>query len=179
MAPRCARRWGQGPPADGRHPGLQGSALRVRGRQRGQRGRSRQPLESPPPKDAKKKTGWSKTRRMQEAFASHRLHIGRTYPRVVPLTDPLAPWHRGRAGRSGTAGQPALGVEAPAQRQPAVEPDRAILEETPLEGHAQPVVRHPGRDLRSSLRASLCYFQTMRHKVRSIIEGRPKWTASK
>ena len=33
------------------------------------------------PKDAKKKTGLSKTRRMPEAFAAHRRHVGRMYPR--------------------------------------------------------------------------------------------------
>ena len=33
------------------------------------------------PKDAKKKTGKSKTRRMQEAFAAHLRHVGRVYPR--------------------------------------------------------------------------------------------------
>ncbi len=53
-------------------------------------------LESP--KDAKKKTGKSKTRRMQEAFADHLRHVGRVYPRdehkeVVLLID-NAPWHR-------------------------------------------------------------------------------------
>ena len=47
-------------------------------------------LESP--KDAKKKTGQSKTRRMQEAFAAHLRHVARTYPadrhkRVVLVID--------------------------------------------------------------------------------------------
>src|SRR5438094_959539 len=36
-------------------------------------------LESP--KDAKKRTGKSKTRQMQEAFANHLRHVGRVYPR--------------------------------------------------------------------------------------------------
>lgn len=52
------------------------------------------------PKSAKKKTGLSKTRRMQEAFADHLRHVGRMYPRqkhkrVVILID-NAPWHRGK-----------------------------------------------------------------------------------
>jgi hypothetical protein len=34
-------------------------------------------------------------------------------------------------------------------------------------------------NLKASLRASLCYFQTMRHKVRNILEGRPKRKAAK
>src|SRR5206468_9585928 len=55
-------------------------------------------LESP--KDAKKRTGKGKTRRMQEAFAAHLRHVGRVYPRerhprVVLLID-NAPWHRGQ-----------------------------------------------------------------------------------
>jgi hypothetical protein len=29
-------------------------------------------------------------------------------------------------------------------------------------------------DLKASLRASLCYFQTMRQRVKSLIAGRPK-----
>ena len=37
-------------------------------------------LESP--KGATKKTGLSKTRRMQEAFAAHLRHVGRVYPRA-------------------------------------------------------------------------------------------------
>ena len=54
-------------------------------------------LESP--KDAAKKTGQSKTRRMQEAFADHLRHVGKIYPEdkhkeVVLLID-NAPWHRG------------------------------------------------------------------------------------
>src|SRR5207302_6502349 len=55
-------------------------------------------LESP--KDAKKRTGLSKTRRMQAAFADHLRHVGRMYPKdqhpaVVLLID-NAPWHRGQ-----------------------------------------------------------------------------------
>src|SRR3954468_7346490 len=55
-------------------------------------------LESPA--NAKKKTGKSKTRRMQEAFAAHLRHVGMAYPegknkRVVLIIDD-APWHRGK-----------------------------------------------------------------------------------
>ena len=34
-------------------------------------------------------------------------------------------------------------------------------------------------DLKASLRASLSYFQTVRHKVRSILQGRPRRKAAK
>jgi hypothetical protein len=55
-------------------------------------------LESPA--DAKRRTGQSKTRRMQEAFAAHLRHIARLYPaatseRVVLIIDNV-PWHRGQ-----------------------------------------------------------------------------------
>src|SRR5438093_13502745 len=65
-------------------------------------------LESP--KDAKKRTGQSKTRRLQEAFANHLRHIGRVYPRhqypaVVILLD-NAPWHAGAAVRQALADNP-------------------------------------------------------------------------
>jgi hypothetical protein len=65
-------------------------------------------LESP--KDAKKKTGQSKNRRMQEAFADHLRHVGRVYPQdqhpeVVLLID-NAPWHRGKPIEAALAESP-------------------------------------------------------------------------
>ena len=55
-------------------------------------------LESP--KAAKKRTGQSKTRRLQEAFADHLRHVGRVYPRdkhpEVVLRIDTAPWRRGK-----------------------------------------------------------------------------------
>jgi DDE superfamily endonuclease len=67
-------------------------------------------LESP--KDAKKKTGKSKARRLQEAFAAHLRHVGRVYPaakhpRVVLLID-NAPWHGGQAVEAALAENPHL-----------------------------------------------------------------------
>jgi hypothetical protein len=55
-------------------------------------------LESP--SNAKRKTGQSKTRRMQGAFAAHLRQVARLYPaatnaRVVLILD-NAPWHRGK-----------------------------------------------------------------------------------
>ena len=66
------------------------------------------------------------------------------HPRVVLLID-NAPWHRGQADRRGAGGEPAPGVQAAAQLQPAAEPDRAVLEEAAAAGDAQPAVRHAGR----------------------------------
>ena len=129
------------------------------------------------PKDAKRKTGLSKTRRMQAAFAAHLRHVGRVYPRekhprVVLLID-NAPWHRGKPVDEAMGENPHLEFK----RLPSYSPQL-----NPIERFWKKLRRratHNRRfdtlaDLKTSLRASLGYFQTGRHKVRSIIEGRPK-----
>ena len=137
-------------------------------------------LESP--KNAKQKTGLSKTRRMQQAFADHLRHIGRVYPRekhprVVLLID-NAPWHRGQPIEAALRDNPHLEFK----RLPSYSPQL-----NPIERFWKKLRRRATHnrlfdtlaDLKSSLRASLCYFQTVRHKVKSIIEGRPKRKATK
>src|SRR4051794_40874199 len=137
-------------------------------------------LESP--KDAKKKTGKSKTRRMQEAFADHLRHVGRVYPpdehkEVVLLID-NAPWHRGEPVDEAMAENPHLSFK----RLPSYSPQL-----NPIERFWELLRRRATHnrlfdtlaDLKKSLRASLCYFQTMRHKVKSIIQGRPKRNSNK
>ena len=132
-------------------------------------------LESP--KDAKKKTGKSKTRRLQEAFAAHLRHVARVYPqqrypRVVLVID-NAPWHRGGPVGAALADNPHLEF----YRLPSYSPQL-----NPIERFWKKLRRRATHnrlfdtlaDLKSSLRASLCYFQTLRHKVKSIIAGRPK-----
>lgn len=93
------------------------------------------------PARAKATTGKSKTRRLQEAFASHLRDIARRYPRqwysrVVVIID-NAPWHRGRVLRRRATHNRLFDTMAA---------------------------------LRRALRASLCYYQTLRHKVLSLIE---------
>jgi hypothetical protein len=132
-------------------------------------------LESP--KDAKKKTGKSKTARMQEAFAAHLRHVGRVYPpdkhkEVVLLID-NAPWHRGRAVNQALADNPHLLFK----RLPSYSPQL-----NPIERFWKKLRRRATHnrlfdsltDLKKSVRASLCYFQTMRHKVKSLLEPRPR-----
>jgi transposase len=129
------------------------------------------------PKDAKKRTGQSKTRRLQEAFAAHLRHVGRAYPpqrypRVVLLID-NAPWHRGAPVAAALRDNPHLEFK----RLPSYSPQL-----NPIERFWKKLRRRATHnrlfdtlaDLKASLRASLCYFQTMRHKVKSLIEGRPK-----
>lgn len=137
-------------------------------------------LESP--KGAKKATGLSKPRRMQAAFASHLRHIGRVYPRgthkrVVILID-NAPWHRGKPIDAAMADYPHLEFK----RLPSYSPQL-----NPIERFWKKLRRRATHnrlfdtltDLKTSLRASLSYFQTVRHKVKSIIQGQPKRKATK
>jgi len=137
-------------------------------------------LESP--QNAAKKTGLSKTRRMQQAFANHLRHIGRVYPRgkysqVVLLID-NAPWHRGALIDGALAENPHLEF----YRLPSYSPQL-----NPVERFWKKLRRRATHnrlfdtlaDLKSSIRASLGYFQTVRHKVKSIIEGRSKRNANK
>jgi transposase len=132
-------------------------------------------LESP--KGATKKTGLSKTRRMQAAFAAHLRHVGRVYPadrykRVVLMID-NAPWHRGRPIDEALRDNPHLEFK----RLPSYSPQL-----NPIERFWKKLRRRATHnrlfdtlaDLKASLRASLSYFQTARHKVKSIIHGRPK-----
>lgn len=137
-------------------------------------------LESP--KNAKKRTGQSKTRRMQEAFADHLRHVGRVYPRErhprVALVLDNAPWHRGQPIDDALRDNSHLEF----QRLPSYSPQL-----NPIERLWKKLRRRATHhrlfdtlaDLKASLRASLCYFQTMRHKVKSIIEGRSRRKATK
>lgn len=133
-------------------------------------------------KNARKKTGLSKTRRMQEAFASHLRHVGRVYPRErhgrVVLVIDNAPWHRGKPIDAALAEHPHLEF----YRLPSYSPQL-----NPIERFWKKLRRRATHnrlfdtlaDLKTTLRASLGYFQTVRHKVKSIIAGRPKRKAAK
>jgi len=132
-------------------------------------------LESP--KDAKKQTGKSKTRRLQEAFAQHLRHIGRLYPRdkhkeVVLLID-NAPWHAGKLVNEALAENPHLVFK----RLPSYSPQL-----NPIERFWKMLRRRATHnrlfdnlaDLKGSIRNSLCYFQTMRRRVKTLLNGRKK-----
>jgi transposase len=137
-------------------------------------------LESP--KEARKRTGQSKTRRLQEGFAAHLRHLGRAYPRAkhprVVLAIDNAPWHRGGPINEALREHPHLEF----YRLPSYSPHL-----NPIERFWKKLRRRATHnrlfdtlaELKSSLRASLCYFQTMRHKVKSILEGRPKRKTTK
>lgn len=129
------------------------------------------------PKGAKKKTGKSKTRRMPEAFAAHLRHVARMYPaarhkRVVLLID-NAPWHRGRPIDGALRDPPHLGF----QRLPSYSPQL-----NPIERFWKSLRRRATHnrlfdtlaDLKTSVRASLCYYQTMRDRVRTLLDRKAK-----
>ncbi len=127
-------------------------------------------LESPA--NAKRKTGKSKTRRLQEAFAAHLRHVGRAYAkgknkRVVLIID-NAPWHRGKPIDEALADNPHLEF----YRLPSYSPQLNVIE------HFWKLLRRRAThnrlfgslaDLKSSIRASLCYFQTVRRRVRRLV----------
>jgi transposase len=140
----------------------------------------RNTLESP--KDAKKKTGKSKTRRLQEAFAQHLRHVGRAYPldkypEVVLLID-NAPWHAGKPITEALAENPHLRFK----RLPSYSPQL-----NPVERFWKVLRRRATHnrlfdrlaDLKRSLRNSLCYFQTMRGRVKTLLNGRKKRPANR
>ena len=134
------------------------------------------------PKDAKKKTGKSKTRRMQEAFAAHLRRVGRVYPQdehkeVVLLID-NAPWHRGGPINEALAENPHLSFK----RLPAYSPQL-----NPIERLWKVLRRRATHnrlfdalsDLKCSIRASLSYFQTVRDRVKTLLLSRRKQKKAK
>jgi transposase len=137
-------------------------------------------LESP--QNAKRRTGKSKTRRLQEAFAAHLRHLGQVYPREshqrVVLVIDNAPWHRGQLIDAALRDNPHLEFK----RLPSYSPQL-----NPIERFWKKLRRRATHnrlfdtlaDLKASLRASLCYFQTMRSKVRSILKGRSRKKAGR
>jgi len=124
------------------------------------------------PARAKQATGKSKTRRMQEAFAAHLRHVARIYPadrhqRVVLIID-NAPWHRGGPIDGALAECPHLEF----YRLPSYSPHLNVIE------RFWRVLRRRAAhnrlfdrlgDLGRSVRNSLCYFQTVRGRVRRLL----------
>jgi transposase len=126
------------------------------------------------PADAKRKTGRCKTRRLQAAFAAHLRHVGRAYPgarhrRVVLIID-NAPWHRGKPVADALADNPRLEFYRLPSYSPSlnvVERFRRVLRRRATHNRLFDTLA----DLRRSLRGSLCYFQTVRSRVASLVSG--------
>jgi len=128
-------------------------------------------------KDAKKKTGKSKTARMQDAFADHLRHVGKVYPQhehpEVVIRIDNAPWHRGKVIDQALRENPHLKFK----RLPSYSPQL-----NPIERFWKKLRRRATHnrlfdslaDLKKSIRSSLRYFQTVRTKVKSMLEPRKK-----
>jgi hypothetical protein len=125
-------------------------------------------------KDAKKRSGLSKTRRMQNAFAAHLRHVGRVYPvgenpRVVLVID-NAPWHRGKVIDEAMAENPHLAF----YRLPSYSPQLNVIERfwRKLRRRATHNRLFDNlADLKRSVRNSLSYFQTVRSRIESMVAG--------
>ncbi len=129
------------------------------------------------PHDAKRKTGKSKTRRLQEAFAAHLRHVGQVYlrkehPEVVLLID-NAPWHAGGPVAEALADNPHLRLKRLPSYSPQLNPIERlwkVLRRRATHNRLFDALA----DLKRSIRASLSYFQTMRERVKTLLQAKRK-----
>jgi hypothetical protein len=129
---------------------------------------------------ANRKSGESKTRRMQRAFADHLRHVGRMCPadrfaRVVLLID-NAPWHRGKPIDEAMAANRHLEFKRLPSYSPQLNPIERfwkVLRRRATHNRLFDTIA----DLKSSIRANLSYFQTVRQRVLTLIKGRPRKSA--
>ena len=125
----------------------------------------------------KRKSGESKTRRMQRAFAAHLRHVGRMYPpgrfgRVVLLID-NAPSHRGKPIDEAMAENPHLEFKRLPSYSPQLNPIERfwkVLRRRATHNRLFDTISDP----KKSVRASLSYFQSVRQRVLTLIQGRRK-----
>jgi transposase len=126
------------------------------------------------PSRSKAKTGSSKQQRLQAAFAVHLRDIARAYPASVypevVITIDNAPWHRGAGVDEVLAAHPHLRL----YRLPSYSPQLNVME------RFWRVLRRRATHnrlfssmaaLRTTLRNTIRYFQTMKQKVLSFIES--------
>lgn len=121
-----------------------------------------------------RRTGASKTRRMQRAFAAHLRHVGRVYPaaefrRVVLILD-NAPWHRGGLIDEALRDNPHLEFYRLPSYSPCLNPIERFWKKLRRRATHNRLFDTVA-DLKRSVRNSLSYFQTVREKVRSIVRG--------
>lgn len=116
---------------------------------------------------------------MQQAFARHMRDIARTYPvahypRVVLVID-NAPWHKGALVTAALTAAPPIEV----YRLPRYSPQLQVIE------RLWKVVRRRATHNRlfprmaqlcQALRTSLCYYQTLKHRVLALIQSSKKRT---
>jgi len=126
---------------------------------------------------ANRKSGESKNRRMQRAFAGHLRHAAGAYPagrfKRVVLTIDNAPWHRGALVDEALRENPHLEL----YRLPSYSPRLNLIERFWKKLRRRATHNRlfdTITDLKSSIRNSLRYFQTVRTKLLTFINGRPK-----
>jgi hypothetical protein len=119
----------------------------------------------------------SKTRRMQRAFADHLRHVGRVYAKDefqrVVLTIDNAPWHRGPLIDEALRDNPHLEF----YRMPSYSPQLNVIERfwKKLRRRATHNRLFDAiADLKESVRNNLRYFQTVRQRLLTLINGRAK-----
>jgi transposase len=124
-----------------------------------------------------RKSADSKTRRLQCAFADHLRHVGQMYPKEknqrVVLTIDNAPWHRGPLIEEAMRANPHLEF----YRMPSYSPQLTVIERfwKKLRRRATHNRLFDAiADLKESVRNSLRYFQTVRGKLLTLINGRPR-----
>jgi hypothetical protein len=134
------------------------------------------------PAAAKCRAGPSKTARLQQAFVAHLRAIARAYPvtlgQPVILTIDNAPWHQGAEIAEVLAAHPQLQL----YRLPSYSPHLNLIERfwrvlRRRATHNRLFVTMA--EVRTALRASFCYFHTMRHKVLSLLHSPRKQKAAK
>jgi len=126
------------------------------------------------PAAAKRRTGFSKTARLQQAFAARFRDIARAYPAAlgqpVVIAIDNAPWHQGAALAEVLTSHRHLQF----YRLPSYSPQLNLIE------RFWRVLRRRAThnrlfltmaELRTALRASFCYFSTMRRKVLSLLHS--------
>jgi transposase len=126
------------------------------------------------PSKAKRRTGLSKTVRLQQAFAAHLRDLARAYPaslgKPLFITIDNAPWHQGAGIAEVLATHPHLQL----YRLPSYSPQLNLIERfwRVLRRRAtHNLLFATMAELRTALRVSFCYFHTMRHKVLSLIHS--------
>jgi transposase len=123
----------------------------------------------------------SRQRPMQAAFARHLRDIGRAYPaeqhpHVVLVID-NAPWHHGSLITKALDQLPQLQL----YRLPSYSPQLQIIERfwKVLRRRATHNRFFPTHaQLKQALRNSLCYYQTLKHRIFSLIQSPKKRTQS-
>jgi transposase len=121
---------------------------------------------------ANRRTGLSKTARWQPAWAAPLRDLARASPatlgKPVFVTIANAPWQRGGGSAEVLAAPPPL----PRYRLPSYSPQLHVIERwwrvwRRRATHNRLFASMP--ELRTALRASFCYFQTLRHKILFLI----------